>query len=462
MEKGCLNTKANISLTYRLPKILALFLFVFLLLNIIFPFFQSPVYAANAAMYSVTYNANGGSGAPSDSNSYPSGATVTILPQGGVNRDGYIFSGWSTASGGGGIVYQPGNTMTITSNVTLYAYWTPIPSQISSIKTFSLYYDANGGTGGPVTEHGFTYDERATVSYGKPTRPGYTFLYWATQANGGGTIYGPGNTFAMQGDTTLYAQWKSNSAAATSRKSSIATATTTATSPPIVETSSSEEIISSSEDSSSEEISTSSISSSSEVASSSTSGNVLTNVGELPPDELLAKLKEKNVSFFFSIPISNGGYIGTWSLFSLFSMFLTLFFSGIILLRILLSSRKISAESYTDLKINTLGIFIVLLGPLSALSFLLIEKFSRLMVWFNSYSLLFGFLLFLSIILSISFSRKKKNPTSKRRIPIDDDDDFDDFDEDEYDYQHSHNDDREDDPDYYPEDDDFFDDDDDF
>lgn len=73
-----------------------------------------------ARTYTVSYNANGGSGAPSSqSKTYNVALTLSsTIP----TREGYIFQGWSTSSGGAA-VYQPGNSYTSNADVTLYAVW---------------------------------------------------------------------------------------------------------------------------------------------------------------------------------------------------------------------------------------------------------------------------------------------------------------------------------------------------
>ncbi len=78
--------------------------------------------------YTVTYNSNGATSgtAPTDSNSYLSGANATVLTNSGsLARTGYAFAGWNTQANGSGTSYQPGSTLSIASaNVTLYASWT--------------------------------------------------------------------------------------------------------------------------------------------------------------------------------------------------------------------------------------------------------------------------------------------------------------------------------------------------
>lgn len=85
--------------------------------------------------YSVTYNGSNSSGGstPSDSNSYSSGSPVTVLRNvGNMTKTGYYFLGWSTNSAAITAQYTPGQTFTVgSSNVTLYAVWSPVPPSVT-------------------------------------------------------------------------------------------------------------------------------------------------------------------------------------------------------------------------------------------------------------------------------------------------------------------------------------------
>ena len=75
--------------------------------------------------YTVTYDANGGTGAPVDSNNpYHVGNTVTVM--GGVPTGaGYTFAGWQY----GGQTYWANYTLTMPAgNITLTAQWTANPA----------------------------------------------------------------------------------------------------------------------------------------------------------------------------------------------------------------------------------------------------------------------------------------------------------------------------------------------
>ena len=77
----------------------------------------------NIIKYTVTYNANGGSGSMTDSNSpYIAGSTVTVLNN-SFTKSNSIFVEWNTKADGSGISYNPADTFTITEDTVLYAQW---------------------------------------------------------------------------------------------------------------------------------------------------------------------------------------------------------------------------------------------------------------------------------------------------------------------------------------------------
>lgn len=76
--------------------------------------------------HTVSYNANGGTGAPgSQKKIYGSNLTLSSARP---TRDGYVFMGWATSSAGE-VSYMPGSTYGTDADITLYAVW-----QIAYIK----------------------------------------------------------------------------------------------------------------------------------------------------------------------------------------------------------------------------------------------------------------------------------------------------------------------------------------
>ncbi len=80
--------------------------------------------------------------------------------------------------------------------------------------TYSVNYNANGATSGTAPTDATDYDKDATVTVkgntGSLTKPHYAFGGWNTKADGTGTTYAPGATFAITANTTLYAKWSPN------------------------------------------------------------------------------------------------------------------------------------------------------------------------------------------------------------------------------------------------------------
>lgn len=76
-------------------------------------------------LYTVTYDANGGSGTPPSSPPVQHvGTSVTVASGSGLTKTGYTYSGgWNTQANGGGITYAAGSSLTLTANITLYALW---------------------------------------------------------------------------------------------------------------------------------------------------------------------------------------------------------------------------------------------------------------------------------------------------------------------------------------------------
>ena len=77
--------------------------------------------------------------------------------------------------------------------------------------TYTISYDANGGSGAPAAQTK-TEGEDLTLSSTVPTRTGYIFTGWNTAANGSGTEYASGDSYTANAAATLYAQWCAPSA----------------------------------------------------------------------------------------------------------------------------------------------------------------------------------------------------------------------------------------------------------
>lgn len=107
---------------------------------------------------------------------------------------------------GAGTVYA-GGSFTTASGVTVncVAKWAA---------TYAVTYNANGSTSGSVPTDSTSYSGGGTVTVlgntGALVQSGTAFSGWNTAANGSGAAYAAGATFAINADTTLYAQYQAS------------------------------------------------------------------------------------------------------------------------------------------------------------------------------------------------------------------------------------------------------------
>ena len=150
-------------------------------------------------IYNVYFISNGGtSTACSDTQvkRYSDGTNNGLsLPT--TTREGYTFQGWYTEIEGGIPVSEA--LSSISADLILYAHWT--------INDYTLTYDVNGGNALSTDHKEVTYN----TAYGElptPTRTGYTFGGWYTQAIGGDAV--SSETIMGAADVTIYAHWTAN------------------------------------------------------------------------------------------------------------------------------------------------------------------------------------------------------------------------------------------------------------
>lgn len=147
--------------------------------------------------YKITYNANGGSGAPSSQTKWKN-QTLTLSTT-KPTRTGYTFLGWSTSSSATSATYSAGGSYTANSAATLYAVWKAL--------TYTVKFNANGGTGAPGNQTK-TYGKTLTLSSTKPTRTNYNFKGWGTSASATTVAYTAGGNYNANAAITLYAVWE--------------------------------------------------------------------------------------------------------------------------------------------------------------------------------------------------------------------------------------------------------------
>ena len=146
--------------------------------------------------YTVSYYANGGSGAP-DSQTKIHGQDLTLRST-KPTKTGYTFKGWTNDPNSTEVIWTAGGKYTINASRKLYAVW--------QAKTYTISYNANGGSGAPKSQTK-TYGKDLTLSSTKPTRTNYNFEGWSTSSTATSATYRAGERYTDNKAATLYAVW---------------------------------------------------------------------------------------------------------------------------------------------------------------------------------------------------------------------------------------------------------------
>lgn len=148
---------------------------------------------AGNATYTVTLNANGGTGGNTSKNVI-FGNTYGALPV--PVRNGYIFQGWYTYASGG-VKITESSTVKRASNHTIYAHWLGEEREIT--------LDANGGE---LAGETFTVRNGSKFYYSLPTpkKKNYKFAGWYTSLTGGESVKS-NSVYDETSAKTFYAHW---------------------------------------------------------------------------------------------------------------------------------------------------------------------------------------------------------------------------------------------------------------
>jgi uncharacterized protein (TIGR02145 family)/uncharacterized repeat protein (TIGR02543 family) len=152
---------------------------------------NTTIYAHWTQLYTVTFNADGGTVSPASAKTDADGKLAIDLPA--PTKANSVFDGWYTAKTTGGL--EVTESMVFTANTTIYAHWTQL---------YTITFNANGGTVSPASARA-EVDGRLE-SLPKPARAGYDFDGWySTSAATGGTEITESTAFTA--NTTIYARW---------------------------------------------------------------------------------------------------------------------------------------------------------------------------------------------------------------------------------------------------------------
>lgn len=104
--------------------------------------------------------------------------------------------------------YKPGYVL-ITNSSTATANTGYISTSYMPKASYTISYDANGGSGTPSAQTK-TWGTNLTLSSTTPSKTGHTFLGWSTSSSATSATYSAGGTYSSNSGATLYAVWKAN------------------------------------------------------------------------------------------------------------------------------------------------------------------------------------------------------------------------------------------------------------
>lgn len=207
--------------------------------------------------FDITFNANGGSGAP-DTQNKKVGQSISISET-APTRDGYTFVGWATSADAAEAAYYGGNEYTEDADIALYAVWSAnqhtvtyivdgevykvqtydfdalietesepikegytfsgwsdIPIKMPDnnvevagsfvINTYTLSFNANGGDNAPEAVEA-EYGTQLTISATTPSKANSVFVGWAKTATARKAQYYPNDKIEVKENIILYAVW---------------------------------------------------------------------------------------------------------------------------------------------------------------------------------------------------------------------------------------------------------------
>lgn len=167
----------------------------------------------DCTIYTVTFNANGGTGVPSPIRNTALSYSVHIPTYPVPTRSGYTFVAWSSdPNGDGNIAVLPGGSLSLTGNVTLYAQWklasggdsggTTTPP-VTPTNCIAYFVDPYSSQSTAITLQQPGYITLPRVSW---VRLDYKPVAWTE--NSSGTYYPFGASFYLQQQTFFTIVWE--------------------------------------------------------------------------------------------------------------------------------------------------------------------------------------------------------------------------------------------------------------
>jgi uncharacterized repeat protein (TIGR02543 family) len=176
------------------------------------------------ATYTVTFNANSGSGTPPAPVTQSAGYSFNLPSGSGLTRSGYNFAGWSTSqTSGSGTTYNAGSSYTISGDITLFAVWNESNTPVTdNVPGYTLDDKFNWLQGNAQTDGEYNIVLNANASLSDKTlsysgKNNITIRLWGTGSTrtvslssyNGWIIIGTGVTLVLENNITIKGYYSS-------------------------------------------------------------------------------------------------------------------------------------------------------------------------------------------------------------------------------------------------------------
>ncbi len=150
--------------------------------------------------HTITFNKNDAAATGSMANQTIAEGTSKSLSPNGFSKAGFDFAGWATGATGSAVYANQDNYTMGTSDVTLYAKWTP--------ENLSITFNKNDlNATGTMTSQTIASGTSALLKANTFQKPGWTFAGWATSPSGSVQYLNQSSYTMGTSDVTFWAKW---------------------------------------------------------------------------------------------------------------------------------------------------------------------------------------------------------------------------------------------------------------
>jgi hypothetical protein len=114
---------------------------------------------------------------------------------------------WASGNAMAFVTNNTNSSITVWESASAASNWEQLSITYTAASGYTVTFDNNGGSGSLTAETNSSATALSLFSTGTMALAAFHFVGWNTVANGTGTAYADGATYAFSASATLYAQW---------------------------------------------------------------------------------------------------------------------------------------------------------------------------------------------------------------------------------------------------------------